>query len=345
MENANKQIKVSVVIPVYNVEKYLDMCLQSVLAQTYMNYEVILVDDGSTDGSAAICDRYVSQNDQMKVIHQKNGGLSHARNVGVSYAKGEYIFFLDSDDCIHPELLQRIVPLAEESNASLVQIDIEEVPNEFDDYCKPLVDDYPLYHFSTIESLYNLEKDNQTLAHDIRLTSLVVWTKLYKKELFKNVSFPEDIKLHEDQMVAHRFIIESGGVLFYRAPLYYYRKRPKSLISEGWTIKRLIMFSCYEDRLQWIKKLSPESKEKKILIDYVYSRYLTCMFKNYWMATHKLTGSEKKECQNQIIKKYRVAIRNKEYHLNLKQRLIFHFFSHFPNVFTLIYDIAKHRKV
>ncbi|MDE7282065.1 MAG: glycosyltransferase, partial [Lachnospiraceae bacterium] len=266
-------MKVSIVIPVYNVEKYLRLCLDSVLAQKFINFEAILVDDGSTDSSPAICDEYVKKDGRFKVIHQKNGGLSHARNIGIKHAVGDYVFFLDSDDCIHPLLLKKLTEIAEKYHAALVQTDIESVAEDFSDYEKEIDSDFTVYPFDTIDAFYNIDRDNKNITQDIRLITLVVWTKLYRRDLVEKIAFPEEIKLHEDQMVAHRFVVEGGGIVFCKAPLYFYRSRQGSLITEGWTVKRLVIFDCYKDRVEWAKKIQGDEKRVRDLVYYIYIRY------------------------------------------------------------------------
>lgn len=337
-------IKISIVIPVYNVEKYLDLCLQSVLAQEYENYEVILVDDGSTDQSPQMCDNYAEQDARIRVVHQSNGGLSCARNTGVKHATGDYVFFLDSDDCIHPQLLSRVGKLAEEYKAPLIQIDIESVPHDFQDYQKEIEKDYPVYQFDTIDAFYNLDRDDQKIAKDIRLITTVAWTKLYRKDLVDQILFPEDIKLHEDQMVAHRFIVEAGGILFYKAPLYYYRNRPNSLITEGWTPKRLTILDCYKDRVEWTKKISGENGRVQELSYYIFIRYLVSMFRNYWMATMKLRGEERKQIQKMIIQRFRQELKNSGQKLKFKDWMVFHFFRWIPTLFVYIYQMVQNFK-
>lgn len=334
-------MKVSVVIPVYNVEKYLEMCLESVLAQVCTDYEVILVDDGSTDQSPQICDAYVQKDARFQVIHQKNGGLSNARNTGAKAATGEYVFFLDSDDCIHPLLLQKMIQIAEEHQAALVQIDLEMVPEEFKDYTKAVESEYKVFAFDTVDAFYNIDKDNQNIAQDIRLITTVVWSKLYRRDLLERVSFPEDIKLHEDQMVAHRFIVEAGGLVFCRAPLYFYRKRSNSLITEGWTVKRLTILDCYRDRVEWAKRVDADASRVAGLVYYIYVRYLVCMFKNYWMITKRLDGLEKKKYQKIVIQRYRGEFKESGIRLKCKDWMVFSLFYMFPRVFVGVYQAVR----
>lgn len=329
-------IKVSIVIPVYNVESYLDICVESVLDQTYQNIEIILVDDGSTDNSPAICDKYQMLDNRVKVVHQKNGGLSNARNTGVKNSTGEFLFFVDSDDCINPVTIERLVEIAVKYDAKLVQCDIEEVMNEFQEYNKPVMNEYEVLQFDTKQAFYNVDKDDMSIADDIRLITIVVWTKLYKRELFEKIQFPEHIRLHEDQMVAHQFIVEAEGIVFCKIPLYYYRKRPNSLITEGWTPKRLSIFECYQDRVEWAKKVDDG------LTSYIFERYLTCMFKNYLMTTKSLTGSEKEIYCQKIIERFRGEFKKGKSQLRLKDRMIFSIFNLAPNAFVRVY-ICLHK--
>lgn len=118
---------VSIIMPVYNVEKYIRGSIDSVLAQTYTDFELIIVDDGSPDYSPQICDEYASKNNRIRVIHKLNGGLSSARNTGVDHANGKYILFIDSDDTIEPDLLEKVVPVAEKENADVTIFGIKTV--------------------------------------------------------------------------------------------------------------------------------------------------------------------------------------------------------------------------
>ena len=333
-------MKVSIVIPVYNVEKYLEICLDSVLAQQFTNFEAILVDDGSTDGSPAICDKYVKADSRFRVIHQQNGGLSHARNTGAKAAVGDYVFFLDSDDCIHPMLLLKLTELAEQYHAALVQTDMEQVPENFSNYGKETDNDFEVYQFDTIDAFYNIDKDNPKLSKDIRLITIVTWSKLYRRDLVEKIPFPEEIKLHEDQMVAHRFIVEAGGMVFCRAPLYFYRSRQGSLITEGWTVKRLTIFECYKDRVEWAKKIVSDEKRTEALVYYIYIRYLVCMFKNYWMITRNLSGEEKKRYQKQVIERFREELKNRDFPLKPRDWLMFYCFGMVPKLFTGCYQLV-----
>ena len=133
-----KKIKLSIIIPVFNVEKYVQTCLDSVIEQSFRDFEVIVVDDGSTDGSPAICDAAAKQDGRIRVIHQRNGGLSAARNAGLDIARGEWIGFLDSDDFILPDMYEKLMNAAEKARADIavcnyMRVDVQEKPIEKQD--------------------------------------------------------------------------------------------------------------------------------------------------------------------------------------------------------------------
>ena len=333
---------VSIIIPVYNVEKYLRNCIDSVINQVYSDYEVILVNDGSTDNSLAICKEYGSKYSKIKCIEQENKGLASARNTGIKAASGEYIFFLDSDDCLNKNLLEIAVGVAEKENANMVQIGYEDVADDFD--INGCVKEYTLddaynnlTRFTVKEALYNLEKSKTKKEQVLNLRSVVVWTKLYRKSAFESLLFPEGMRLHEDQMVAHRNVIMAGEVIYINLPLYYYRRNTGSLIRVGWTRKRLSMLDCYTDRLKWLSELSDETIWKHELIDFVYNRSLVCIFRNYEMAAKTLEKEEKKEVCNFLKGKMRQSLKNKTGRLSFSKKVFFNLFSICPMPFVYVY--------
>lgn len=335
---------VSIIIPIYNVEKYLRTCLDSVLAQTYTAYEVILVNDGSEDDSGKICEEYVKRDKRFFLINQDNKGLASARNTGIRAARGEYIYFIDSDDCINPSLLEIVVNIADQKKANIVQINLLTVPEDYKEYNKPAqISDIPVQTFSVVQAIRNLDEDNQRYAKDIRLTTTVVWTKLYRRDAFKNFLFPEGMRMHEDQMVAHRRIAEAGGMIFLDFPLYYYRKNNASLIRVGWTPKRLSIIDCYEDRLCCVLEYAEkkQSKESRELTDYIYWRYLVCLFRNYDMICLKMSGDEQKEKKKEIIQKINHLLREQPGKLSFTKKLFFACFCMAPTVFQKLFHIRN----
>ena len=182
--------RISVIVPIYNVESYLRQCIESILSQIFTDFELILVDDGSHDGCSSICNEYIYKDNRIKLIHKKNGGLSDARNAGIEIAAGEYLAFVDSDDWISPEFLQQLYEAAEESKADIAIcgfkefIDGEECPFESRQH-------YTNRVISGKEACVEYYSMKWTIPVN-------AWTKLYKAELFKNIRFPKG-RVYEDQ--------------------------------------------------------------------------------------------------------------------------------------------------
>lgn len=222
---------ISIIIPVYNVEPYLRYSINSVLAQDYRNFEIILVDDGSTDGSGAICDKYALECGIISVIHKKNGGLSSARNAGLEVAKGDYIMFLDSDDYLHPKALSVLSKVAKQYLGTF-------------DYIQFLYKEVSTYHTS-FENIDKVESAMTTSKAELfdKLFKLggvgaSACTKLYRKEVFDNLKFKEGI-IHEDELLTTCLIDSAKAAVFVDVALYMYFIRPGSIITTTYTHKKL----------------------------------------------------------------------------------------------------------
>jgi len=193
-----QEILLSVIVPVYNVEAYLSRCVDSILAQTYENLEILLVDDGSTDGTSALCDTLAKKDGRIRVLHKENGGSSSARNLGIAHARGEYIGFVDSDDYVEPQMYQELYDCIEQCQTDIAQIGRDEIDaggNRLPDICEP-----PSERIFTASEKFMEE----LLMHR---GDCSFCTKLVKKELFLNRHFPigelnEDFKLLV-QMLPH----------------------------------------------------------------------------------------------------------------------------------------------
>jgi len=228
-------MEISVIIPIYNVENYLNQCVDSVLAQNFTDYEIILVDDGSTDNSPSICDEYAEKYGQIKVIHKTNGGLSDARNFGIKEAQGNYLMFLDSDDFWNGVIiLSEINEIIKKSNPDLI---IHELSCFYD--LKRIIP----RKFKTKETQnfsYNLKKDLKYLVNN-DIYYAAAWNKIIKSEIVKanQLYFPKG-KIHEDVAWCADIIPYISSYSLYKKPFYYYRKgregsltvqiRPKNII-------------------------------------------------------------------------------------------------------------------
>ncbi len=253
--NAFKQMPLlSVIVPVYNVQDYLDVCIKSILLQTYRNIELIIVDDGSTDKSGEICDSYKLRDNRIIVIHKSNGGLSDARNAGLAVATGEYLGFVDSDDwvdCYMYEILMRELT----SNAADISV------------CERVLfgdAKYVDYGETGKTEICDREKALDYLYQDEKYRSHV-WNKLYRKELFDGIVFPPG-KNFEDAFVMHRVFERASKVVFVDKGLYYYRQRSNSIVH---TCKLEVWGDYIEALIVREKSASAVGREKQLFISWM----------------------------------------------------------------------------
>lgn len=224
--------KISIIVPVYNVEKYLGQCLDSILAQTYKDIEIIVIDDGSTDNSYQIAQEYAGRDGRIRLIHQENKGLVATRDVGIALAKGEWIGFVDSDDWIAPQMYEELANCMGKYKCDLVSSDLMHIiqgKHEFNTY-----DNYPkgLYSKSEIE-----EKIYPTMLHDYAVNSkglrCYLVTKLFRKDIMEEVSAEMDSRVvyGEDAMRLYRYVLKCNSIYLTRKAFYYYNVRYGSLSS------------------------------------------------------------------------------------------------------------------
>lgn len=215
--------KISIIVPVYNVEKYLRECLDSIISQTFTDWECLLIDDGSPDKSGEICDEYAAKDSRIRVFHKENGGVSSARNVGLDNTTGKYITFIDSDDLILPSMLEELIKVAEHENADIVQS------------AGPIKE-------NVVESgkVTRMTRE-QVLDENFGFTDFYkpsLWLGLYKSSLFVDVRFPNNIHFYEDFVVLTLLAAKSNGVVFIDKRYYHYIQREGSANHSGLTEKK-----------------------------------------------------------------------------------------------------------
>lgn len=218
--------KISIIIPAYNVQKYLNKCIESVIAQTYKKIEIILVDDGSTDESSKLCDIWASKDDRINVIHKKNGGLSEARNIGLDNSTGKFVMFIDSDDYIEPDMVALLYNRAINDNSQMVLCNFNYVDESYQ-YMKQLNLNLPLKDeiISKEEFLNRLVKDNKYWYY------VVAWNKLYNRELFNDIRYPIG-KLHEDEFIIQLIVDKCINISCVQNSLYNYLQRNNSIMGK-----------------------------------------------------------------------------------------------------------------
>ncbi len=264
MINMNKDIIISVVVPVYNVEKYLEKCINSILNQTFKNYELILVDDGSTDKSGKICDDYLKKNSQIKLIHKKNGGLSDARNAGIVIALGEYITFVDSDDYLDSEYLKVMYEMAINYSADLVMCGSQNVyENKKNNLIK---------NENIVSEVISKEQAYKKILLQ-EGTDVSACRKLYKTKIFKEneILYPVG-KLYEDIQIIDKIVENSSKIVITNYIGYYYLQRTGSIMYGGISEKNFVLIDAITRLALFIQDNYPN-------ISYAANkRYIYCNF-------------------------------------------------------------------
>lgn len=254
---------ISVIVPIYKVENYLDRCVESIVNQTYENLEIILVDDGSPDNCPEMCDAWVQKDKRIKVIHKQNGGLSDARNAGMKEATGEYISFVDSDDWIEDNMIETLYNEIIFSNTDIAACGIrmvwdDETPDKIlTELCGKKVFN------STQEAMTSLIQEMCILQ--------TVWNKLYKKTNIENIAFPVG-RINEDEFWTWKAVANSDKVVFIDTPLYNYLQRSGSIMRNG-SFNPSNVIEAKTERKEYIKTNFPDLYDVSC-VDLLY----TCLF-------------------------------------------------------------------
>lgn len=235
---------ISVIVPVYNVEPYLRECIDSILAQTYTDFELILVDDGSPDKCGEICDEYAAKDSRIRVIHQENGGLSAARNAGLDIAQGEYVTFVDSDDVVHPNYLSCL-------HEAILQNNAEIVIGRFLRFTEVAPAYVPMT--ATLQYARNGREACWELFAEDAVTYTIACGKLYKTELFAGIRYPLG-RIHEDEATTYKVLYKAKLVAVLENELYYYRQNPNGIMGTTFSVKRYQALDAFQERIAFFKE-------------------------------------------------------------------------------------------
>ena len=257
--------KISIIVPVYNSEKYLRRCIESILSQTFRNFEIILIDDGSNDGSGGICDDYSRNFDNIHTIHQKNSGAATARNTGIDWVKknseSRYINFVDADDWLHPEMLEILIRNSDEKKNRMVVCGYtitEKYSNKFSD-CNIKPQKYSPSDFLVKRS---------NVCH-------MPVCKLLDVKLFESYRFP-DGKLYEDVFLMYKLFYACDEIFFVDFPLYFYFKNPESSMNSSYSLKKLDEVEAGEEQVEFFKEKNDEQNliQSYRRLMYYYSEHI-----------------------------------------------------------------------
>lgn len=330
-KNLKEDKKISIIIPIYMVEKYLKRCIDSVTNQTYRNLEIILVNDGSKDNCEKICDEYKQVDHRIKVIHKENGGLSDARNAGLEIASGDYICFVDSDDVINCNYIKILYKNMIDNNADISECNF-----------KRFNDDKQLEEINNIQN-NKINKDIVTLTSDKMLEdrfynkkyvvqSTVVWNKMYKKELYDKIRFPKG-KLHEDEFTTYKIVNNANNIVITSDELYYYRQNQEGIMKSNFNEKRLVALEAIKQSKEFFKRQGKINIYNKVNI-----RYNDKLINNYCLTKKYIENSE--EIQKKILKEIRENYKTIN-EINFTMRMLYKFVNSFPNLYYQIWKIMR----
>ena len=259
--------KISVIIPVYNVENYVSKCLDSIINQTYENLEIVIVDDGSTDKSGDICEYYAKQDNRIILIHQENQGLSMARNNALDIISGDYVGFVDSDDWISPDMYCALYnnAIAHNADISMCNFYYVSTSGETSPYSNESDD------IKVLEGIYKI-------AHNIRLSNNCVWNRLYKRHLFNDIRFPKG-KVFEDIFIMHRLVDNANKVVLSSQCKYYYLRRENGITLNTFNVSQMGNLEAYIERHKYIAAKYPTLE--KTCRKHIFLSLLWLMHKAY----------------------------------------------------------------
>lgn len=290
--------EITVIIPVYQVEKYINRCLDSILAQTFKDYELLLVDDGSTDQSGAICDQYALKDSRIKVFHTENRGQASARNYALDWmnehSNSQFVTFVDSDDWIHPEYLELLSGALKATKTNISQCL----------YCKTEhIQDYP----TTNKEIICITAKEQYL----NWYNAFMCAKMYSTNIFKTVRFP-DGKIYEDVAIWYKILFSQEQLSLVKDELYYYFYNPNSTVHSSWTPRRMAQIDVWDEQL-------------KFFLDYGDSLLIKSAFERHsFVYQHQcdeiklstaIPENEKKQYEKDIIKRWKSILRNNKVQL------------------------------
>ena len=321
-----KNKKISIIVPVYNMEKYLERCVDSILCQTYTNLEIILVNDGSSDSSPSICDKYAEADSRVRVIHKTNGGLSSARNAGLDVASGEYIGFVDSDDCISPEMYEVLLNIIKDHRVMVSGVD---------GFCFSKDEELVNANVGKTESIVSQNNANYAVGLLTRTSNSSVCSKLFDAKLFKSRRFAEG-KLNEDALLLfYLFMEEKCTYVYTNMSHYYYYRREGSICRQ---LFGRVYISLVENNIEIEKYVQnnrlPFLKEANDAVLYACAIYIITIPHKRFLQKEEFTRMVIQE----IKKREKTITRSR---IRTRDRCILAAFSIFPRFTKWFIDLIR----
>lgn len=323
---------ISVVVPVYNVELYLEKCIESIINQTYKNLEIILVDDGATDRSGKICDDYSQKDSRIKVIHKQNGGLSEARNAGIEIACGDYIAFVDSDDFIHPKMYETMMNIMRKDHSDMIVCGITPVSDqaEIDQNMKIPNDSDRIVNGVEFQHMYFDRKYAQTVV--------VAWNKLYSRRMFQTLRFPKG-KLHEDEYTTYKITYPCKQISYVETGFYYYVTRSTSIMG-SFTEKRFDLLLSYIERMKYFS----DRKETQLAECFI-KRYMRMsnQYRVWYTQRNQDFSASSAKCKRRFRREYKRCKKQTSFSLPVRLEAFLYLFAEkiYMGVWQLHTKIAR----
>lgn len=314
---------ISIIIPIYQVEKYLQKCIESVINQTYKHLEIILIDDGSLDNCPKICDEYAKKDSRIVVIHQKNSGLSAARNTGIENSTGEYLVFVDSDDTVELNLVEDLYKCVKKSNCKMAACGRKFVFEDGKVICKLPKNLERVFSFN--EAIIEM--------NNFYFFDMSAWGKIYNRNLFENIRFPEG-KLSEDYFIMYQIIELAQKVAYISKPLYNYLQRTSS-ISRNKKINHDFILAAKE-QMENLENRYPELKSV------LHTAYASA---NLTVADFYIKNRVK--CSSQHVNEFRMAIKenlkyiNNNKNISISKKIQFYLFLFNYKIYKFIFVIYR----
>ena len=316
--------KISVIIPVYKVEAYLDRCGRSVVNQTHENLQIILVDDGSPDRSAAMCDEWATKDNRIQVIHQKNSGLSGARNSGLDVAEGEYVVFVDSDDYIKNTMIEALLQLCTSHQAEVAICDYMRFSGEgvTEEQLKiSNAKEKKIQVHNQMEAIKQLHGWNGEMY-------TVAWNKLYKRSLWQGIRYPVG-KINEDEFTTYKILYHAKNVVVTNQMYYYYFYNSNSITTNEKYLGNLDVYQALAERMEMFKQdghMELVGIVEKVMLDRIVMRY------------HKAKQGNKPEIMQKLKQYYKQKYKSLSV---MKPRMGYRIFYVSPDIYELLLHLKK----
>lgn len=331
--------KISIIIPMYKVEKYLRRCLDSVKNQTFQDWQAICVDDGSPDKSGKIAENYAKKDKRFVVVHKENGGVSAARNVALKKASGKYIMFLDSDDCIHPQTMEILHTLAEHENVDVVSFEYDRDSHNAPDAVNFPADKMPEFFqnkfdinkikYKRIKNLITKSTNDDKGPCSWYVQNGMIWMRMYRKDLLSGLQFDTNMRVFEDTLFLSRVLLRRPNAIITRLPLYYYTVNATSALHGK--------AQAFKDTLVGISRVADEYRRKGNVHDtrIWYKRFFWSLLSRIFHGASRVQDNkDKKEYAKMFnkMKKDGVFDIAPDLHARRYRRRIFRFISQNLNI-------------